>query len=499
MAKAYSGKHSRRWPSLQIMHFDETHTGLLIIPIENATSLPREIPIDNGILKLDPKRKPCDSMIQTFFLNSMFWYYVGDLDQQEQTKMLERDIEFARYKLGFRFIHQETKKEVSNGAVINAVLKWKQHNVKEHVPGTTFRHLQEATINMMTTPKIKHQIVQGVQGRPHRLQRVVDELTVTAVSSDEGDAEDLSSSEPQPLDVGSNHSIIPDIPFDQLSGLFDSVDSQPEQEEQEANISPQEIITNPEHIVSQEQIESTAVPGARRTTRVTSDPHRVSTNDVSLSDQSNGLPKVWSGDKRSLEQLRRELDQKHPVCNKKRRIERYDVVSGKGEKAKQQNEHFLAMIRGCAPVYQSMRTENPDKDLDDKRRLACLIALEIADNGGCFVGKDECPLSPKAAFKRVMTSLKDWRRPRGTPTPRSPRLRQDEEAVANQPSGHVEAFAIDEATAIELAASGGPLDIALPRTVRPVKVSSIDAELEALISEPMFDLDPSDPILKTAV
>eukprot|EP00522_Entomoneis_paludosa_P001409 CAMPEP_0172477098 /NCGR_PEP_ID=MMETSP1065-20121228/70717_1 /TAXON_ID=265537 /ORGANISM="Amphiprora paludosa, Strain CCMP125" /LENGTH=921 /DNA_ID=CAMNT_0013235337 /DNA_START=421 /DNA_END=3186 /DNA_ORIENTATION=- len=131
------------------------------------------------------------------------------------------------------------------------------------------------------------------------------------------------------------------------------------------------------------------------------------------------------GETKSLEELRLELDALHPQPDYVRNIQIGDVVSGRGEMANRQNQHYLELIRINAPLYRLIDTGDPAEDLVQKRKMAYCIALRIARQGCCFVGKDDKPLSPKQAFQRVIASLKDWGKKKGRSS--TPQNQQDDD------------------------------------------------------------------------
>eukprot|EP00522_Entomoneis_paludosa_P006389 CAMPEP_0172451990 /NCGR_PEP_ID=MMETSP1065-20121228/9772_1 /TAXON_ID=265537 /ORGANISM="Amphiprora paludosa, Strain CCMP125" /LENGTH=455 /DNA_ID=CAMNT_0013203963 /DNA_START=721 /DNA_END=2088 /DNA_ORIENTATION=+ len=398
---------------------------------------PKVISIENGVLQLDPSRKPCEALFQAFILSKLVWFLLAELDTQEKTKLLEREVDFARSKLGFTFTNSDTEPEATNSAVVQGILAWAELKVKPKVSTKTFHRLQQTLVEM------KSDTNQVCAGRPHRFQRAVESIRKRETE----EKDDL----PQPLDVTSSDSFapgtsLPNIQPADLDGLFDSVCSR------------------------SVQIEEVPMASPRRITRNTSKRLRA-TEPANI--------KAVAGEKRTLNDLKELLDELHPRESKKRCIRSHDVVSGKGERAKQQNQHYLELIRSNAPVFRGMDTGNPDRDLEEKRKMAYRIALEVVEQGGCFVGQDDRPMSPKQAFKRVMTSLKDWRKPRrgitGTTTAR---------VVSNDPTPQrVSTTQASEDTVVDSMEHFGPI----ADLIDPNNGSSIDDEILNF-----FERDPSD-------
>jgi len=316
-------------------------------------------------LQID-KQKPADAFLEVFLLSKLVFYLLGECNEEEKQKLLLAEVHFAKTRLGFTFCNNAGD-DAPDDLVATGILNWAEREVKPELSASTFHRLQrvvaEMKKNLHDAGKLDpHVTADGNGMRPHRFHQ--------ALESRKQPQETTATTEPIPLDVASS---LPEIQASDIVGLFGS----------------------------------TAAAG--RITRTSSKRQRV---DYHVEYQEAFPAPGPSTGKRTLGELKQELDERHPQSNKKRKIRKHDVVSGKGERSKQQNQHYLEMIRNHAPSFRGMNTGNPDVDVEEKRKMACYIALKIVDHEGRFVDKDGTTMSAKAAIKRVMTSLKDWKPPR---------------------------------------------------------------------------------------
>ncbi|KAL7575566.1 hypothetical protein ACA910_020141 [Epithemia clementina (nom. ined.)] len=418
------GKLQQRSPCLS-SEPTSLHTGDLptMYPTPNddfqLASEPREversiIKIRGGVLDLQPDIN-IDRLLKCLLLSKGMGIIEADLDLNERNKQLQQIVDFLR-STGCTFVDTSSPDSdpPSNNVVIDAILQW-MGNVSETNSQASGFQFNEQFIDVQQPQNATHRIDNTfsniMQGFPR-----VHETTIPVASVREETSSDLAMQESNQsillsVDLSSDdrnylldwaHTIEPvdksmfesaeTIPGDTVEGSTISVD----EDFRASNV----FRATTEHESPQED----KPPQANSTT--SSSPQL----KPEIAAPEEHTAPALAGCKRTLDDLRDEFYARHPKA-KRRCIHKSDVVSGKGEKSKIQNEEYLELIRDNAPFFRSMNTGDPNKNLNEKRRLAYCIALEIVNRCGCFLGTDSKPLEANKAFKRVMTSLKDWRKP----------------------------------------------------------------------------------------
>ena len=353
----------------------------------------RRIALHEGELQLQPQVRSCDGLFQVFLLTKVLGIVMSDHNLTEKSNELEREVDKVHTELGFSFIDASSRSapEPTKARIILAILVWIEKNLERKVP-TSSTHLVQNTLEELKSLFYERDdhMRSDVQDRCHR-EDGVHRASVT------------------PCSVNSTYAK-PSPEMDEKEGTSESISNPVFQQKARST----ESITGTDD--KEDLFETKA---SFRTDKVICQSGGPTISNRSSArrkqkDQSNmlGVAPELMDCTRSLSELKKEFYLQHQRA-KRRRRHKHDVVSGKGEKAKMQNEGYLELIRSNAPFFRAMNTGDCDTDLDEKRRLAYCICLKVVGRGGCFLGKDNKPMETHKAFKRVMTSLKDWRKPGG--------------------------------------------------------------------------------------
>ena len=377
------------------------------------------ISIRGGILHLQPLLKPSDRLFEFFVLSKALWLNKAELDLQAKSKQLEREVHFARSILGFTFVDDETapehKRDVANSVVVSAILRWMEDHVVKDIPSSTFQSLSstfdEMKVNcpqqyngIFDEQRYQHHQAHGFQITLHSTES--EEIPfLEVVSKEENDDKAPvpwgSTFEPQLITSYSQGA-----PVYERTSDIDSINTL----ESMTSMQFDDPMDNTENAAIEQDVTSQQTPPVQQpqTTDMAEFPAPKQESVMSGPDDTP-LAQVGCCD-RPLDELLWEFHSRHSTAERKS-VQTQDVVSGKGEKAKMHNTGYRELIRAVAPTYKSTNSGDPHKDLEEKRRLAYGICLEVVNRGGRFLGKNNQPLPAKDAFKRVMTSLKDWKKP----------------------------------------------------------------------------------------
>ena len=389
------------------------------------------ISIRGGILHLQPLLKPSDRLFEFFVLSKALRLNKSELDLQAKSKQLEREVvHFARSILGFTFVDEtapEDERDVANSVVVSAILRWMENHIVKDIPSSTFQSLsstfdemkvncaQQQDNGILDEQRYQHHQAHGVQTTLHSTE--LEEIPfLEVVSKEENEIpvlevfskEENDDNAPLPLGATFEPQLITsyfqgapmfettnDIDFfDTLVSMTNMQFDDPMDNTESAAIE-QDVMTSQTRSVQQPQTTEMAEFVAPQQESVMSGP-----DDTVL---------AQVGCDRPVDELRVEFHSRHSTAERQS-VYTQDVVSGKGEKAKIHNTGYLELIRAIAPIYKSTNSGDHQKDLEEKRRLAYGICLEVVNRGGRFLGKNNQPLPAKDAFRRVMTSLKDWKK-----------------------------------------------------------------------------------------
>ena len=336
----------------------------------------RRIAVQEGELQLQPQLRSCDGLFQVFLSTKVLGIVTSNLTLTAKSKELEREVDKVHTELGFSFIDISSRytQEPPRVCIIFAILVWIEKNLERSVPSSSTRLVQKTLQELKAYFFEKDERMRGdVQDQWQQDDGLRKATITTRSGTSESTFNHVFKPKSRSTDQGDNHD------------LFHPLDSFPTDKSVCQSGSTVRVDTT----ISNR-------PSDRRKQKAQSTINRVAP--------------VLVGCKRSLSELKKEFYGQHTRA-KRRKRQKHDVVSGKGEKAKIQNAGYLELIRSNAPFFRAMNTGDPDTDLEEKRRLAYCICIKVVDRGGCFLGKDNKPMEAHKAFKRVMTSLKDWRKP----------------------------------------------------------------------------------------